>query len=131
MAPETELKGGLDLRLRKTILKGGDRGPAITLGDPRSSLLIRQLREGEMPPSGKSVPEEKIRLVEQWIAEGAATAGPEPSQLAPGEVYITAEERAFWSFRPISKPNIAAQQGFKNTHRHRRLDTHSSASETP
>src|SRR5262245_54131078 len=43
-------EGDLDLRTRAAMLKGGKSGPAITLGSPDESLLIRRVRLGEMPP---------------------------------------------------------------------------------
>ena len=103
---EKELKGGLDLRLRRLIARGGDQGPAIIPGKPDESFLIRQLREGEMPPEGKKVPAEKIGILAQWIAEGAQTLRDEPESLAVGEVFITEEERRYWAYQPIVKPAI-------------------------
>src|SRR5687767_6633766 len=44
-----KLKGGLDLRLRRLMLKGGDEGPAIVLGKPDKSLLINMVQSGDMP----------------------------------------------------------------------------------
>ena len=103
---EKELKGGLDLRLRRLIARGGEHGAAIVPGKPDESLLIRQLREGEMPPEGKKVPGEQIEILAQWIAEGAQTLRNEPESLAPGEVFITEEERSYWAFQPILKRPI-------------------------
>src|SRR6476659_2510674 len=51
-------KGGLDLRLRRLIVKGGDSGPAVVPGDPGASLLLQRVLEGEMPPTDKKVPPE-------------------------------------------------------------------------
>src|SRR5260370_15865110 len=45
-----EQKGGLDLRTRATLLKGGKSGPAIVPGKPDDSLLIRKIAGHEMPP---------------------------------------------------------------------------------
>ncbi len=104
---EKELEADLDLRLKRLILRGGESGPAIVPGeDPQDSLLVRQLRDGEMPPSGKKVPPDKIAVIEQWIESGAATANAEPESLRPGEIFITAGERAFWAFQPITRPKL-------------------------
>ena len=103
---EKELKGGLDLRLRRLIAKGGEHGAALVPGKPEKSLLLKQLREGEMPPEGKKVPEEKVEVIAQWIAGGAPTMRDEPESLAAGEVFMTEEERAYWAFLPIVKPAI-------------------------
>lgn len=105
---EKKLKGGLDLRLRHLIAEGGEHGAAIVPGKPEESLLLKQLRDGEMPPEGKKVPKEKIEVIAQWIAKGAPTLRDEPESLAAGEVFITEEERSYWAFQPIVKPEIPA-----------------------
>ena len=40
-------KGGLLLDSRASILKGGDSGPAVVLGEPEKSLLMRAVRYKE------------------------------------------------------------------------------------
>jgi hypothetical protein len=106
-----ELKADLDLRLRRLILRGGESGPAMVPGKPEESLLIKQLRDGEMPPKGKKVSVEKIELIARWIEAGAPTAGDEPESLAPGEIFIPEEERAFWAYQPIVRPEIPEIEG--------------------
>jgi hypothetical protein len=98
-----KLEGNLDLRLRRFAVKGGDTGPAIVPGDAAGSFLIERLKAGEMPPTEKKVPADKIAVIEQWIAAGAAVGRTEPESLPPG-IDITPEERAFWSFQPIRRP---------------------------
>ncbi|HEY0551653.1 MAG TPA: c-type cytochrome domain-containing protein, partial [Verrucomicrobiae bacterium] len=100
-----KLKGGLDLRLRRLILRGGDEGPAIVPGKPDKSLLFKMVHEGEMPKREKKLTGEQIALIKQWIATGAKTARAEPAEIGKG-AGITAEERAFWSFQPIRQPPI-------------------------
>ncbi len=102
---EEELKGGLDLRLRRFLVKGGKSGAAIAVGRPEDSLLLKKVREGEMPPSGGPIPPEQIELLETWIRAGAPTLRPEPESIGPG-LGITEEERAFWSFQPIKRPAV-------------------------
>ncbi|MGE5191720.1 MAG: PSD1 and planctomycete cytochrome C domain-containing protein [Deltaproteobacteria bacterium] len=98
-----KLEGNLDLRLRRFAVKGGDGGPAIVPGDAAGSLLIERMKAGEMPPTEKKVPADRIAVVEQWIAAGASVGRNEPESLPPG-IDITPEERAFWSFQPIRRP---------------------------
>jgi len=98
-----KLKGDLDLRLRRFIVKGGESGAGIVPGDAAKSLLVQRLRAGEMPPTEKKVPPEKIALIERWIKAGAPTLHDEPTKLAPG-IDITPEERAFWAFQPLRHP---------------------------
>jgi hypothetical protein len=102
---ETEVKGGLDLRLRRFMVRGGKHGPAIAPGDPEGSLLLQRVRDGEMPPSGKPVPAGQADILERWIQQGAPTARPEPENIGPG-LGVSEEERAFWSFQPIRRPAI-------------------------
>src|SRR5947209_3478673 len=67
-------KGGLMLDARDSIIKGGDRGPAIIPGKPDDSLLLkavgRQDEELKMPPTGK-LSAEQITALREWIKLGA------------------------------------------------------------
>lgn len=104
-----KLKGGLDLRLRRLILQGGDEGPALVPGKPDRSLIFKMVHSGEMPKRDKKLAPEQVTLIRQWIAAGARTARPEPAELQKG-AGITEEERAFWSFQPIQPPAIPASR---------------------
>ncbi|MCA9124688.1 MAG: PSD1 domain-containing protein [Planctomycetaceae bacterium] len=100
-----EVNGGLDLRLVRFMVKGGESGAAIVPGQPVESLLLERIKAGEMPPGEKKVTPEQIAIIEQWIASGAKTARPEPDKIDEG-VGITWEEREFWSFQPIKRPQV-------------------------
>jgi uncharacterized protein DUF1553/uncharacterized protein DUF1549/cytochrome c len=100
-----KLKGGLDVRLRRLILKGGDDGPVIVPGKPEKSLLFKLVHSGEMPKREKKLTREQVALIKEWIAAGAKTARPEPNEPGQGSG-ITEEERAFWSFQPIRQPAV-------------------------
>ncbi|MBI3854049.1 MAG: PSD1 domain-containing protein [Verrucomicrobia bacterium] len=102
-----KLNGGLDLRLQRLMLKGGDEGPVIVPGKPDRSLLFKLVHSGEMPKRDKKLTAKEVEVIKQWIATGAKTARPEPAELAKGGG-ITEEERAFWSFQPIRQPKIPA-----------------------
>jgi len=104
---EEELKGGMDARLVRLLLKGGESGPAIVPGDHASSLLYQRMDAGEMPPGKKRLPAEELDLLARWIDAGATTARPEPESLAVGDTF-TEEERQHWSFQPIVKPPVPA-----------------------
>src|SRR4051812_2878742 len=100
-----KLKGGLDLRLRRFMLKGGDDGPVLVPGKPEKSPIYKLVHSGEMPRRDKKLTPQQVELIKEWIASGAKTARPEPETLAKGSG-ITEEERAFWSFQPIRKPAV-------------------------
>ena len=100
-----ELKGKLDLRQVRSMAKGGESGPAIVAGQPSESYLIERLRSGDMPPGENRVPPAEIAIIEKWITAGAKTARPEHESIGQG-LGITVEERSFWSFQPIKRPQI-------------------------
>ncbi len=102
-----KLNGGLDLRLQRLMIRGGDDGPVIVPGKPERSLLFQKVQSGEMPKRDKKLIPADVALIQQWIASGARTARPEPTELGKGSG-ITEEERAFWSFQPIRQPRIPA-----------------------
>jgi hypothetical protein len=97
-----KLKGGVDLRLRRLMLRGGDNGAVIVPGKPDKSLLFTMVQSGEMPRREKKLTAEQIALIKKWIASGATVSRPEPAEIGKGSG-ITDEERAFWSFQPIRR----------------------------
>jgi hypothetical protein len=100
-----KLRGGLDLRLRRLLVQGGDSGPTIEPSKPNDSLLLQRLQAGEMPPGKKKLTKDEIALIRRWIAAGAKTSGAEPEALTTG-FHITAEDRAFWAYQPIGRPEV-------------------------
>ena len=97
-----EIKGGLDLRLKRFLEKGGESGPAIVPGHPAKSKLLEVLKSGDMPKGKSRLGDDVIEVIEKWIASGAATARPEPETLGPGHLF-TEEERSWWSLQPVAK----------------------------
>ncbi len=97
-------EGGVDLRLRRFMLRRTDDGPVMVPGDAHASRLLELVKTGAMPEDGKKLAPEAIALLEEWIAAGAPTLREEPESIPA--VYITGEERSFWSFRPIVKPPV-------------------------
>ena len=98
----TKLESGLDLRLRRLIVKGGETGPAIVPGKPAESVLLTYLREGEMPPAEveKRLTAGEIAMIERWITSGANTTAAEPEKIEAG-FFVTEQEKNFWSFQPL------------------------------
>ena len=78
------------------LLKGGKRGPAIVVGDPEASLLMRAIRRSDllqMPPAGPLAVGE-IAALETWIRDGAVW----PSAVVGGGRKLWAAE----PLRPVS-----------------------------
>ncbi len=99
------VEGGLDLRLARFTIKGGETGPSLVAGDREKSLLYQRVRDGEMPPDkAHRFTPEQVELLGKWIEAGAPTLRPEPESL--DTVVITEEERSHWSFQPITKPAV-------------------------
>jgi mono/diheme cytochrome c family protein len=111
-----KLKGGVDLRLRRfmeKLTKDGD--PIMVPGKPDESEMVAQIQAGDMPPKSKKLEDKDIATIEQWIAQGAKTARPEPEQVP--KYWITEEERQFWSFQPIRRldpPRVKSQASVRN-----------------
>src|SRR6266853_3854359 len=55
-----KLNGGLDLRLQRLMLKGGDDGAVIVPGKPEKSLLLKLVQSGEMPKREKKLTPEQV-----------------------------------------------------------------------
>ncbi len=102
---EEELKGKLDLRLKRLMVKGGESGSAIEPGKPEASLLLQRIKAGEMPPGPAKVSAREVQVLERWITDGAKTAREEPAEIGKG-LGITDEERSYWAFQPVRRPRV-------------------------
>ena len=102
---EPKPKGGLDLRLARAMIRGGKAGAAVEPGDHDASLIWERVAAGEMPPGTNKLSAKEKATIAGWIDQGAKTSRPEPESLPPGPVF-TDEERAFWSFQPIKRPEV-------------------------
>lgn len=101
-----EREAGLDLRLRRFLVKGGESGAAIVPHSPSDSLLLERVQNGEMPPQDdQQLSAEQITTLKTWIAQGALTARPEPETLEDAP-YFTHEERNWWAFQPVKRPPL-------------------------
>ncbi|HQW30116.1 MAG TPA: DUF1549 domain-containing protein, partial [Verrucomicrobiales bacterium] len=98
---EKKMKAGLTLDSRSGWEQGGDSGPAIVLGKPEESLLIKMVRwsdeDHQMPPKEK-LPEAEIALLEEWVNRGA----PDPRVLEKSRPNAT----DWWSLKPLVKPAL-------------------------
>ena len=104
---DEKIRSGLDLSTRKLLLEGGDTDDAINLKEPGKSYLLTLIRheeEPEMPPKKAKLPDSLIAAFQKWIALGAPYDKPllEKEGGQSTEMQITASDREFWSFKPLS-----------------------------
>ena len=112
-------EGGLDIRTRDSLLRGGVSGPAIIPGKPEESLLIKRIVAEEMPPeehqarlSYRPVTSTELQQLRRWIADGAPfdEEKPEPV-LLDSDPLVSDDDRRFWSFQPPRRPPTPAVRG--------------------
>ena len=102
-----ETESGLDLRLRRFVVRGGESGPAAIPGNAAESLILQRVSSAEMPPGEKKMPAAEQELLRRWLAAGAPTLRAEPQEIPDGPG-ITEEERQWWAFQPIRRPQTEA-----------------------
>lgn len=105
---EEKHRGGLDLTTRVALLKGGDSGPSLIVGDPEQSLLIKSIRheaEPHMPLKAEKLPEGEIAVLVAWVKAGAPMPeGAAPAPQAKREMVVSDKDREFWAYRPLDDP---------------------------
>jgi mono/diheme cytochrome c family protein len=98
--------GGLRLDSAAGLHAGGDTGRLIDPTKPDDSLLLRAVRhQGPKMPPKKKLPDADVRLLAQWVRQGAPWPADQPTRSA---VALTATDRAFWAFRPVREPALPA-----------------------
>ena len=73
----------LDLSTREGALRGGPRGPAIVPGDVLESLLYRTIthqHDLKMPQGKPKLPDADIKVIKNWIEDGAPWEAPADSK---------------------------------------------------
>ncbi|MES2695018.1 MAG: c-type cytochrome domain-containing protein, partial [Verrucomicrobiota bacterium] len=111
---EKKQKAGLRLDHIEHILKGGEGGPALERGEVEKSMLVMAIRRKnedlQMPPDDP-LPAAEVAVLEKWVALGAPWPATEVARDAKGprdQYGFTAEDRAYWFFRPLSNPKPPA-----------------------
>ncbi|WP_010582221.1 PSD1 and planctomycete cytochrome C domain-containing protein [Schlesneria paludicola] len=103
--------GELLLDTRAGVLSGGDSGPALHVGQPDNSLLIKAIRYTDdsvkMPPKGK-LPEAVIADLEEWVKRGAPDPRTESSKKKSALPWheVMRERSDWWSLKPIATVGI-------------------------
>jgi hypothetical protein len=104
-------QGNLRLDSRSGWMTGGDTGAAVVAGDMKSLLLTAIRYEDsdlEMPPKGK-LPDETIEAFEKWVELGAVDPRGQSQSPPVAEPIVSPsvdEGKSFWSFQPITSPEI-------------------------
>ena len=106
----TYTEGELDLRSREAILRGGESGPAIVLGDADGSRLIEKIVTDEMPPNdsrGRAGIEvmtaEELVALRAWVDGGA----PETPSVSENEIEVKGREKSeHWAFQTPLKSDV-------------------------
>ena len=87
-------EAGLRLDTVRSILRGGESGPAVIAGEADSSLLIAKISASDigerMPPEGPALTPSQLASLRAWIEVGA----PAPEDDAP-----EADPRNHWAFQ--------------------------------
>ena len=112
-------EGGLDLRTRAAMLRGGKSGPAVVLGNPADSLVVRRIRAEEMPPrrelvaaSVKTMQADELQRLEAWIEQGLPESDEAPNVATTAQdPLVSDEDRSFWSFQPPRRPPLPMESG--------------------
>jgi len=99
---------GLRLNSRLNAIKGGKSGQsAMVPGKSSESLLIRFVSGLDpkvvMPPTGEHLRPDEIKLLSQWIDEGAPWPEDTPAPQQQG-----GQLSDHWAFKPIQKPEVPA-----------------------
>ena len=106
-----KLKGDLYLDSRAGLLKGGETGVAIVLGEPDKSKLIEAIRHTnpdlQMPPKIK-LSDAVIADIAKWIKLGAPWPEEVAAKLAESKVAnpdAEKQKREHWAWQPIRVPS--------------------------
>lgn len=110
-------EGGLDVRTRDSLLRGGDSGPALVSGDAQKSLVFQRILADEMPPKKdifgdtnyvRRVKPSDLERLRTWINSGTPPIHPEEILTvdAANDPLVSDEDRNFWSFLPPAQPPI-------------------------
>ncbi len=98
--------GGLFLDSRNGLITGGKSGPAIVLGNPDASLLIRAVRyQGpKMPPSGQ-LSDSVVDDLVKWVGMGAPDPREGKTTVAASTIDLE-KGRQYWAFQAPVKPAL-------------------------
>jgi Protein of unknown function (DUF1553)/Protein of unknown function (DUF1549)/Planctomycete cytochrome C len=100
-------KGGLDLRSKAALLKGGENGAALKPGSLKDSILWEKIRTDAMPEGDVKLSAAEKDVIRRWIEAGAPGDDKTPAARGP-DLTITDEDRNFWAFQTPVRPRVPA-----------------------
>ncbi len=74
----TQSRGGFNLATFESLMKGPPEGVVIFAGDTVGSRLIETIETGDMPRGGGRVSPAELKLLKDWIIQGAKFDGEDP-----------------------------------------------------
>lgn len=100
---EKKQEGNLRLDSHAALLKGNETGPAVVIGKPEASRLIKVLAYSnddlQMPPAGK-LTDEQITLLTEWVKQGAVFPGSNKPETA------AVDPASHWAYQPLTSPMV-------------------------
>ena len=103
-----DLKGELDLTSKSGFDRGGESGEIFDSISPESSLLLKMLQEGRMPPKergrSRALPSKEIAQIQDWLQSGAPWTGKSLSRF--DHTTSTRAGRDWWALRPVVRPAL-------------------------
>jgi mono/diheme cytochrome c family protein len=102
-------RSGLRLDTAKSVLEGGNSGPAVVPGKSSESLLVQAVGGvGKVkpmpPPEQPRLSGEQIALLKHWIDQGAKAPANET-------VESGANKSSHWAFQPVRRPAVPPAPG--------------------
>jgi len=97
-------------------LAGGESGPVVVPGKPEKSPLVEAIKweSLEMPPTGK-LSDSQIATLTEWIRLGAPMpkdhGGGSGVSVRKTRGVISDEDRQWWAFQPIRRPDVTQVVG--------------------
>ena len=104
---EKKQRGGLDMRTKAAILKGGENGTALKSMSLKDSILWEKIRTDEMPEGDKKLTPVEKDIIRRWIEAGAPGDDKAVAPRGP-DLTITDEDRKFWAFQTPVRPKVPA-----------------------
>jgi mono/diheme cytochrome c family protein len=104
-----ETEAGFDLTDRGPLLKGGESGPAVLIGNGKNSLIVKLLRhekEPKMPKGFAKLPPETVNQIIAWIDSGAPYDKPLIEKIDPKawiKKRVPEDAKKHWAFQPLQR----------------------------